>query len=1411
MDLRFEPKNINAIVRVECEGESGTAFFVLPNTLLTARHVVISAADKDDRKAVILVNGNPIDCKVYSECADGNATDIARLECEVSVDGIIPLPLLKMEMRDHPEFIVGGFPSASGIGSTVSWYEVTYEQAFSHTNYDQTAILSEIYSTQKLKGLSGGPIMNSSGSVIGIESHQIGRSIGFCSIARYATHRANALISINENARREDLTTFGLGRSIELTKSAIKTVGNRYNKDADVPNENLLKTLKDFVAYERQSAFDVLPSIEKRIERVFMESKVTPNLNEDNKPDYFSTYKELQDKKKLDVFVSDNQNELPSLIEKFKKLSDQKNTWEKQLLLLRGKAGSGKTHTLCGFLDENKSEINRYLLLGSNFEPYTPIEAQICDKLGFGDRGLARLNDAVKDTLALIVIDALNEGANLPFWRSQLDTLHKVLEHYKHIKVVISIRSPFDKLIMPSDEKMKFWKDETIDGFEDLTRAIDKYLSEAHIDKSYAKQYREELKNPLFMNIFCKTFNSLTEKEREELTKIILFENYLKIRNARVSEIADEDIYRQITPNMIQKLAHYSVFYNNCDLVTRNRSRVIANRICYRQLWSNHLLNALLQEGLLLETLSTNLDSNLVQIEYEKMGDFFKAQALLNSKMDNEQLEQFVLDMEKHVSAPGYVGNKAKFVNMLTALMAIWHGREKFELSEHPRLVNLAEKYSESLKDESGPYQEFFLNTYYENSLPIRVSDYWDERKTADLERYKSLHSELTGFTLPERDLRWSDEVNHLFDKIEHTFLFINDDVKDAERREILYILFGWFFASSYPLMRYRVSRRLTAILQQYPNDCLPLMKRFVAVNDPYVVQGILASIYGCCLIVQDKDLTDKIAEYLHITLFEPHSEVLYDLIVRQWAIKLLDLAHYLNPNSELIHEAKSPLVAKDDSLSRLVQVGVKEEKDCFGIDQGSWKLWYSLYDFSDFNRYIIGTNSSNTSNVFFFEDENKKLVGINLMAMANEMSAWIKSHGWNSLLGKRDSGRYSDGRYDNRKERLGKKYQWLSLYNLEGRLMDSANVVDVYGFNREPMAEDVVDEPRAWNTGDYSYYDPTLQEPGDLDQIVQNIFVQTEEANFDVDLACREWLDDVTILPSTQYVYTDKNNNQWIRLFGYETRKGNAKNGTVEEFLFYNSGLVPVDKADAVAEWAKNQMFHGRWMPEHRNGVNHCLWLEYPWAEYYQQNNRCAWEDVENGCPSDILLPYETLLQEHTMGLWNADDVQHEVLAPCAEMMDSLGLQTSTYRGVIKTKDGETVAVNMCPYVREHHNGLLIRKDYLDKYLASKGYVLFYFILGEKTAKNMKDESAGLTLDNTDLSAAAVYTVSEGITEVQPMRHRGSFQKEHKEEDDFVIDTSWVDGSKKRPSMTTRQMNKFLEFIEKEKLIISKEQDDGC
>ena len=62
--------------------------------------------------------------------------------------------------------------------------------------------------------------------------------------------------------------------------------------------------------------------------------------------------------------------------------------------------------------------------------------------------------------------------------------------------------------------------------------------------------------------------------------------------------------------------------------------------------------------------------------------------------------------------------------------------------------------------------------------------------------------------------------------------------------------------------------------------------------------------------------------------------------------------------------------------------------------------------------------------------------------------------------------------------------------------------------------------------------------------------------------------------------------------------------------------------------------------------------------------------------------------------------------------------------------------------------NGLFVRRDVLNDYLKRNGYVMFYYVLGEKVLRLGEMNSI-----MTDLSAAYQYQPHDGVVELQPMR----------------------------------------------------------
>ncbi len=122
----------------------------------------------------------------------------------------------------------------------------------------------------------------------------------------------------------------------------------------------------------------------------------------------------------------------------------------------------------------------------------------------------------------------------------------------------------------------------------------------------------------------------------------------------------------------------------------------------------------------------------------------------------------------------------------------------------------------------------------------------------------------------------------------------------------------------------------------------------------------------------------------------------------------------------------------------------------------------------SDFNRYIIGTNSNVDNSVFFFKSDNS-IKALSLRDII-ELVANIAKHdfNWNDELGRLDDYVYSVDRYNNLTERFGKKYIWLALYKTDALLSDNYQVVDDSRDVLSPSKEDLEPKPYPWHTREY-------------------------------------------------------------------------------------------------------------------------------------------------------------------------------------------------------------------------------------------------------------------------------------------------------------------------------------------------------
>ena len=109
---------------------------------------------------------------------------------------------------------------------------------------------------------------------------------------------------------------------------------------------------------------------------------------------------------------------------------------------------------------------------------------------------------AEKGRYAVIIVDALNEGLGCGFWNQNLGALRSELGKHSHIKLIVSVRSPFDKELSDLMEENR-WTMRPVAGFVNRNAAVDDYFRYYDIERHYRIQNLEAFQNPLFLKMFC--------------------------------------------------------------------------------------------------------------------------------------------------------------------------------------------------------------------------------------------------------------------------------------------------------------------------------------------------------------------------------------------------------------------------------------------------------------------------------------------------------------------------------------------------------------------------------------------------------------------------------------------------------------------------------------------------------------------------------------------------------------------------------------------------------------------------------------------------------------------------------------------------------------------------------------------
>ena len=1318
--------NISAIpsitCKVECGTERGTAFFVDVDKLLTAYHVVGSA-----------LNGHSIYVEIEEKAYECELTivkkgkDIAILKLKNKAVSYKYGSLLSMPIEAKSHFRFWGYPSTligQAVGQSV---KIRVDETYIALNggFDAYAVFEDEKHLTEYAGFSGSPVYTNSDKIIGIVTNILDSHIGFISIKSVKDELKALNITSKSDYIEFQEIAYGRKDCRERLRMQIALAGKRYKPELDVPNKSMetlfanlwniqdLQKHKEILRKSKQVFLNLHKSNPKIFENPADESlpELDYNIGMQHEVERLrsdpSNWKTIEDALK---------KELLSLKQIRKSIRYVVNRQEKNYCIY-GSAGCGKTHNVCSIASQLIKETNVYLCFGVQFNKNKDgIIAEIRKIFNFEDDNyLDELQKkAQKDAASIgarrhvFIIDALNEGLDDSYWRESLGVLKAEFDKYSSLALVVTVRTPFH-------EKYELnrlgYKMQYLPGLENSQDVVNKYFKAYDIDYS---KYLSGFKNGLFLNIFCETYVSMPYYNRKWLESLaVLYHQYIHTREETVAKAVDEDPEQNITWHYLCRLAHLSVFTYKFHPITRKKARVVSNQLCRNRTWSNSLLYNLITEGLLLADWNyptSNMNEEaVVKFEYEQMEDVMRAIAFLNTKSDKQakiiQLREWIkCYKEETLCMEG-------FYQFLTYVTILWP--EKFERKEIIEEINirnndfLQQCFIEGLEWHYPPVEQKLLDEFWQDAEKTLGYRFIFSVSLHSLKFFlETLHQSLEALNQAELDIKWTYVVN---EKYEESVLY-TEDVNKQEYKTEAYLL-AWSCASSHPVIRAHAKRKLCRIFC-YHSDLFELLIRdFHSTKDTYILEGLYNAIYGALLLLRKVKLSNEVSHLIYNYHLQ-NKQPVEDIRVREWLLKILLFTKNQENGIDLFSKVLPPYKPQEEISLETIEIG----EDYFGRTDGSRKLRYSLCGFSDFHRYILGFNTNSESRIYTLMPHNKNgnPSMLPLVQLQSMVAQKINILGWNDDLGELDNGVHSSGRYDNQRERIGKKYQWKALFAVEAQLMDHFAITDRWhygvGGNKRILCP-----PYPWYSSIQNDFDVTLTTELIDDAELADVLDKQSPFVLDKQMSDTDWVEQPVTTDDCQHFFVGED-NKWLLLFNiFSEIPANGEHK--DAYLSYETFFVRNEDAQKFESWIARQNFSGRAMPASGQSIDIRL-LEYPWMLPYVSAEDEEWLHVSAGdgkCPCRVMLTNYTQLQEDAMGL--GDEYREENMLPCPKLMNTMELHFKGHACFTYVMENHLASfyASTIHYRAGIPKGLHIRRTVLEEFLRTKGYTLYWTISAER------------------------------------------------------------------------------------------------
>lgn len=722
-------------------------------------------------------------------------------------------------------------------------------------------------------------------------------------------------------------------------------------------------------------------------------------------------------------------------------------------LLIHGEAGIGKSHLLADNAKRlEASGHSVFLFLGQNFTVRENPIKQLLNRIEFKGKKSSFLEEfnrraREKNKRTFIIIDAINEGEGKFFWKGHLLSFLNTINHYENIAVVLSVRSNYKQSVLPKEIYQDFPL-QTIEhrGFKELNLdSLAPFFEYYDISPAVFPSLESECYNPLFLQIYCDVF----KKEKGiykgwSISEVV--EKYIQNANERLS--MDERFSYPGSVNLIDKILKqmcaYFIEHGSYQIDLKEFQRVLRSEAedytgDYRKLIIG------LEEESILSTGTDSQGNGFVYFTYERFADIYMSLILLEKYQETPKL----LKQLDKIDSMLYQGVYESLSIVLPEKMGV----ELLDLYDSTEVkVDIVEAFVLGLSWRN--VQNMSEQTlYWVNKCLKQNNNYWPGLVYEKILKHayipnsplnaEFLHENLSELSMPTRDRKWTTTINdntevplRLVDMIMSKSLSFQQ--LTPQSLDLLSYSMIWFLTSTNQRLRDSTTVALTTLYIREPRLILSNLKKFIYVDDPYVMERLFASSYGAILRTHTIPNLEEIVDVIHTNIFS--EEIYPNVLVRDYARGIVLFVDNLIGIQSIQSNSIDPPYASswyekeytnEDIDHLLMEMKSKASNHRSGfktiVDSMTTEYGRGISQYGDFGRYVFGHAVKDWKNQF--DDQ----------ILSNIAIKMILDYGYSEEFhGEYDSNVHHHSRYGNLIERIGKKYQWIALYELVARLTDN-------------------------------------------------------------------------------------------------------------------------------------------------------------------------------------------------------------------------------------------------------------------------------------------------------------------------------------------------------------------------------------